>query len=65
MLEFIKSLGGDVDTISSMAGALWGAAQGASYLPTTKIEQRALIIQTAKELFQLSKANAAKGIPIS
>lgn len=50
MLEFIKQVGGDVDTISAMAGALWGGYNGAVNLPNVQIEQRELIIQVARDL---------------
>lgn len=51
--RFVASLGGDVDTIGSMAGALWGAANGAERLPQSalsKLEQRARILTIAGAL---------------
>jgi poly(ADP-ribose) glycohydrolase ARH3 len=37
MQQFIISLGGDVDTIGAMAGAIWGAANGAGGLPQDRL----------------------------
>lgn len=37
MLAFAAAAGGDVDTVSAMAGALWGAANGAAKLPAAAI----------------------------
>ena len=37
MLAFATAAGGDVDTVSAMAGALWGAANGAAKLPAAAI----------------------------
>ncbi|MBF5007055.1 ADP-ribosylglycohydrolase family protein [Diaphorobacter sp. NR2-3-3-1] len=34
MLDFIRRLGGDVDTIGAMAGGIWGAARGDLALPS-------------------------------
>lgn len=36
--RFVITLGGDVDTIGAMAGAIWGASRGISELPQAKIE---------------------------
>lgn len=38
MLAFIIEMGGDVDTIGAMAGAIWGAARGFSALPEEKLQ---------------------------
>lgn len=54
MLRFIAAGGGDVDTISAMAGAVWGAANGAGKLPAAhieKIEQRDRLMQAAAVLY--------------
>lgn len=40
MLAYARACGGDVDTISAMAGTLWGAYHGLDRLPTIAIEQR-------------------------
>ena len=39
MFDNIISAGGDTDTIASMAGQLWGAAQGVDALPSWMLEQ--------------------------
>ena len=39
LLEFAIRLGGDVDTIASMACAIWGAVRGLDALPKTRLEQ--------------------------
>jgi poly(ADP-ribose) glycohydrolase ARH3 len=39
MLQFVAECGGDVDTIGAMAGAIWGARNGESSLPTHALEQ--------------------------
>jgi poly(ADP-ribose) glycohydrolase ARH3 len=38
LLAFVRVCGGDVDTIGAMAGALWGAANGAQHLPASALE---------------------------
>jgi poly(ADP-ribose) glycohydrolase ARH3 len=53
MQEFVASVGGDVDTIGAMAGALWGAANGAACLPSeelSKLEQRERLVGVARAL---------------
>ena len=37
MLRFVVGCGGDADTIGAMAGAVWGAANGAARLPSDKL----------------------------
>ncbi len=39
LLTYVRSIGGDVDTIGAMAGAIWGAARGADALPEELIHQ--------------------------
>ena len=42
LLRFVTTCGGDADTVGAMAGALWGAANGAARLPEgplAKLEQ--------------------------
>ncbi|MGM9484449.1 ADP-ribosylglycohydrolase family protein [Roseateles sp. NT4] len=39
LLSFIADCGGDVDTIGSMAGALWGATRGRSNLPADGLDR--------------------------
>ncbi|HEX7896743.1 MAG TPA: ADP-ribosylglycohydrolase family protein [Planctomycetota bacterium] len=53
MMEFIVSLGGDVDTIGAMAGAIFGARQGIEALPAeplSRLEERAWIEDWARRL---------------
>ncbi|MBK8594756.1 MAG: ADP-ribosylglycohydrolase family protein [Holophagales bacterium] len=52
MIQSIASLGGDVDTIGAMAGALWGAANGASALPAAPLEGRRHLEETAARIFR-------------
>jgi ADP-ribosylglycohydrolase len=43
MHDFVIRCGGDADTIGAMAGAIWGAANGAGKLPAlqlARLEQR-------------------------
>ena len=51
--QFVRELRGDVDTIGAMAGAVWGAANGAQRLPAeplAKLEQREWIEAAAVAL---------------
>jgi ADP-ribosylglycohydrolase len=53
MQQFVAASRGDVDTIGAMAGALWGAANGAAKLPPdrlTKLEQRGRLVNLASAL---------------
>ena len=55
MQQFIASVGGDVDTIGAMAGAVWGASNGYAKLPTDKLgrlEQRERRLTLATSLHQ-------------
>jgi ADP-ribosylglycohydrolase len=57
MLTFVASCGGDVDTISAMAGAVWGAANGAARLPAghlAALEQRERLAAVARALYERS-----------
>ncbi|MCI5224805.1 MAG: hypothetical protein D3924_19595, partial [Candidatus Electrothrix sp. AR4] len=50
LMQYILQVGGDVDTIGSMAGAIWGAAGGRGRLPEKylrQLEQRERIEQLA------------------
>jgi len=63
LLNFTARCGGDVDTVGAMAGALWGAANGAESLPPealARLEACARIREAAAALWQL----AASGIPL-
>lgn len=54
MLAFAITLGGDVDTIAAMAGALIGARHGTAVLPTAalrRLEARAELEAAARALF--------------
>ncbi|GLS26532.1 ADP-ribosylglycohydrolase family protein [Marinibactrum halimedae] len=60
MLSQIFSLGGDVDTISSMACAIWGAFHGIKHINNsniTNIENSKKIITLAELLFRKSQAS--------
>ena len=53
MMEFIVSLGGDVDTIGAMAGGIFGARQGVESLPADalyRLESREAIETAARGL---------------
>jgi ADP-ribosylglycohydrolase len=52
LLLAARQCGGDVDTISAMAGAIWGARNGARTLPDTPIEEREYIVTVASRLAQ-------------
>ena len=55
MLQLITNLGGDADTIGAMAGAIWGAANGAAKLPVeslSKLEQRERVADLGTQLYQ-------------
>ena len=50
LLQFVKEIGGDVDTIGAMAGGIWGAGRGVQALPETllsQLEQREYLEETA------------------
>ncbi len=53
MQRFVADCGGDTDTIGAMAGAIWGAANGAAALPRAplaRLEQRERISDAARRL---------------
>jgi ADP-ribosylglycohydrolase len=53
LLESAMSLGGDVDTIAAMAGAIWGASRGAGDLPEEglrELEQRERLTAASQTL---------------
>jgi poly(ADP-ribose) glycohydrolase ARH3 len=52
LLLFTRACGGDVDTISAMAGTLWGAYNGAGLLPTIDVEQQARLEGAATRLYE-------------
>jgi len=58
MQAFVVAVGGDVDTIGAMAGALWGATNGASTLPAaslSRLEQKKRLVATAQALHARSR----------
>jgi ADP-ribosylglycohydrolase len=55
MLHFVSEIGGDVDTIGAMAGAIFGARNGMDALQKDaidRLEQADHIAKTARELFR-------------
>jgi poly(ADP-ribose) glycohydrolase ARH3 len=53
MMQFIKEMRGDVDTISAMAGAIWGASRGFQHLPPehlTRLEKYEVLMGVASQL---------------
>ncbi len=55
MKKFVAACGGDVDTIGAMAGAIWGASNGASRLPMhqlSKLEDRERLHAVAVALYE-------------
>lgn len=54
MLGYIQAMGGDVDTIGAMAGAIWGAFNGVEKLDSTSIEGRSRIMQLTAEMHSAS-----------
>ena len=55
MQQFVVTLGGDVDTIGAMAGAIWGAANGIDGLPAAellKLEQKDRLMEAASALYR-------------
>ncbi len=56
LVGFCVSVGGDVDTIAAMAGAVWGAHRGVEALPDPpldRLEDRGLIASLAEQLVEL------------
>ncbi len=63
MHQFIAELGGDVDTIGAMAGAVWGAANGAARLPAkqlARLEQRPRLANLATALYERAAQDNAR-----
>jgi ADP-ribosylglycohydrolase len=55
VLAFVRGCGGDVDTIGAMAGALWGAGNGAAALPgdtLSLLEDRERIDEVGRALYR-------------
>jgi poly(ADP-ribose) glycohydrolase ARH3 len=62
MQTFIAQVGGDVDTIGAMAGAIWGATNGYAKLPTdplSRLEQRERLESLAATLHRHVAASLA------
>jgi len=63
MHQFITELAGDVDTIGAMAGAVWGAANGAASLPErqlARLEQRERLANLATALYERAAQDDAR-----
>lgn len=56
LLDFVQALHGDVDTLGAMAGAIWGARNGAATLLDRPLEQKARILTTAERLYRAAIA---------
>lgn len=54
LLGFVRALRGDVDTISAMAGAMWGAANGAEALPQRALRRLEAVERIRAVAFGLS-----------
>lgn len=57
LTEFTQRMGGDVDTIAAMGGAIWGARNGISALPSdalAELEKRDRIMDTATNLWRVA-----------
>ncbi len=58
MQQFVVNVGGDVDTIGAMAGAIWGAGNGIDSLPLAelmKLEQKDRLLEAACGLYRAEK----------
>ncbi len=63
MHQFITQLGGDVDTIGAMAGAVWGVANGSASLPAkqlARLEQRERLASLAVSLYERAAQDDAR-----
>ena len=63
MMRFTIACGGDVDTLASMAGALWGAHNGAARLPAVAIEARERIEHAAARLHCHAELRTSARLP--
>lgn len=62
LIHFGRRCGGDVDTILAMAGAMWGAANGAARIPsnlTNELEQLERIEAIAGGLYDFAQKTIA------
>lgn len=68
MVDFAIAMGGDVDTISAMAGAIWGGCNGRAALPQehlAEVEQRQRIETIAEALYAhaLQNPSGIRSVP--
>jgi ADP-ribosylglycohydrolase len=56
LLDYAIRLGGDVDTIAAMAGAIWGAARGIAELPESLLDQVEQADRLRAAAFSLARA---------
>ncbi|MEI8369374.1 MAG: ADP-ribosylglycohydrolase family protein [Planctomycetia bacterium] len=59
MMEFLIACRGDVDTLASMAGALWGIVNGPDHLPPVRLEARDSLLDIAERLFRRQSEGTA------
>lgn len=55
-MRFVTACGGDTDTIGAMAGALWGASNGAGRMPDEALERREDLVVVASRIFAHAQA---------
>jgi poly(ADP-ribose) glycohydrolase ARH3 len=63
--KFVARVGGDTDTIGAMSGAIWGAANGYSHLPSQllgTLEQRERLVNLATALHQRINQQGTDGL---
>lgn len=61
LIQFVTALGGDVDTIAAMAGAVWGAGHGRAELPAepiARLEDAARLSALAADLHRRTATTA-------
>lgn len=64
MMQFVIACGGDTDTLGAMAGALWGAWNGAAGLPTVALEKREDLEAVTSRLFaRTGQSSLANQVP--
>ncbi len=65
LINFIKKVGGDTDTIAAMSGAIWGAFNGAErlkYEALPRIENTNEILEIAEQLYKAYSIKNSKEI---
>ncbi len=60
MMQFLIACRGDVDTLASMAGALWGIANEDNRLPSVRLESRDHLMRIATQLFRMRAHTVVK-----